>query len=366
VAQQSRESQIRDAGGELMAAKAFNFEKYEPPKTVFGNIFESASPVVFSEQPDHPVPLPDESNMDFVKRAFQNSVEEHILYSPITSATPNHAQEMTASTLSSAMSHIGGYVKSIKTSPNMFGDRIIVSADCVIPEVNETTAPTLQSIGGLRNLSVSTDTAVSTDSIYLMGNGITPLTHTTSNEIRVALEIDTTAGGVNVNFDEIYDTMRNFAPTREEKIKRIVKKAIAGNLRIEVNSRSRIGSVTTTPAEEKARQTLRDMISEKEWRRYITNGFLMVRGQSGKFYQIFIDRSHTIVWENNKRIKELCIVTDNKCPPTDHVITIKVMVELDEQSVWDGANKYGPRVPHLTEGKVISQENLVKRVARVA
>ena len=96
-----------------------------------------------------------------------------------------------------------------------------------------------------------------------------------------------------------------------------------------------------SPQELKARQALRDLITEKEWRRYAIYGFIMVQGASGWWYQISADRTHTVVREKGERVGEICIVTDKACPPTDHVLTIKALIDLDEQAAWDGANVYG-------------------------
>ena len=113
---------------------------------------------------------------------------------------------------------------------------------------------------------------------------------------------------------------------------------------------------TLDPKEIKARETLRDMISEKDWRRYITNGFIMVQGQKdfmpidartekarslkGQFwYQIFGDK-RVQVFCNNINIGELCIHSDQVCPPSDHTINMKVLVELDEMALWKEANFY--------------------------
>lgn len=93
-----------------------------------------------------------------------------------------------------------------------------------------------------------------------------------------------------------------------------------------------------SPSELKARSTLRDLISEKAYRRYLINGFIMVKGKSGRYYQIFSDQRHTKVYENEKCINEICIHTNSLCPPTDHVINLKMLVEFDEQEVWDGGN----------------------------
>ena len=92
------------------------------------------------------------------------------------------------------------------------------------------------------------------------------------------------------------------------------------------------------PQEQKARDTLRDMISEAQYRRYITNGFIMVKGpKTGRGYQVFMDHYiHRIqVWENGKHINNICIHTDRhqNCPPTDHVINMKIRIECDEESL---------------------------------
>ena len=42
----------------------------------------------------------------------------------------------------------------------------------------------------------------------------------------------------------------------------------------------------------------------------------------------------------DKFIKELCIRVDEGCPPTDHVLALKIMIEQDEQEVWKGSNVY--------------------------
>ena len=150
-------------------------------------------------------------------------------------------------------------------------------------------------------------------------------------------------GGFLEKFDERYGYYGGMCTNEEfnEALVSVVKRRnrIVGSF----SSDGYRSIVRVTPAEIRARQTLRDLVTEKEWRRYLTNGFVMALGRSGKVYQIKSDRSHTIVWENNRKVKELCIVADEKCPPTDHVLTIKLMVELDEKAVWAGANKHNIR-----------------------
>jgi hypothetical protein len=109
--------------------------------------------------------------------------------------------------------------------------------------------------------------------------------------------------------------------------------------------------VKITPSELKARETLRDMILESEYRRYITNGFVMVKAiQSSRWYQIFNDRQKINVYEDGKKVCSLCIHTDDSCPPTDHIINMKLLAEIDEEKIWASANSYpvdNYKVPYL-------------------
>lgn len=113
--------------------------------------------------------------------------------------------------------------------------------------------------------------------------------------------------------------------------------------RHQIRSGSKSISASISPQEQKARDCLRDMISESEWRRYVTNGFIMVKGTRG-FYQIFQNTSERIrFYKDNKHIHNLCIHTDASCPPTDHVVNIKIMVECNEDALWTGeANVHSP------------------------
>lgn len=91
-------------------------------------------------------------------------------------------------------------------------------------------------------------------------------------------------------------------------------------------------------AEQKARDTLRDLISEADWRRYVTNGFIMVRGESGKWYQIFRGGEGNVrIYQGGKLFGSVCIHSLD-CPPTDHVIAMKMLVEFDEDAVISEGN----------------------------
>lgn len=146
-------------------------------------------------------------------------------------------------------------------------------------------------------------------------------------------------GTIVVNGDGTYQWMVQGAPPTKSAM---VREAIRKNLVAERRRRA-VGLPAQASAEElKARETLRDMISENEWRRYLTNGFIITKGQSGKWYQIFHQYHERIrVYEAGKHTETLCIHSDQECPPTDHVINMKILAEVDEATLWKSANKHG-------------------------
>jgi hypothetical protein len=85
-----------------------------------------------------------------------------------------------------------------------------------------------------------------------------------------------------------------------------------------------------------ARASLRDMLSEADWRRYVTNAFILTKGKSGLWYQLFADH-RVVVYRKGVKIASICIHSSG-VPPTDHVINLKLLVEFDEHQVWAGGN----------------------------
>lgn len=163
------------------------------------------------------------------------------------------------------------------------------------------------------------------------------------NNIRITTTGDATTYTIsyaNLALDEA-----NYLASQKLDLKGLMREAIKHNLLIRSGGKRKSLDLNVTPQELKARDTLRDMISEAEWRRYATNGFLMVKGSkdfskgAAYWYQIFADRSRRVrVYQNGKALKDICIHSDQVCPPSDHVINMKVLVEIDEQAVWSGGN----------------------------
>lgn len=187
-----------------------------------------------------------------------------------------------------------------------------------------------------------------------------------------ALRVIVTNTGTSVNVD--YTTnYANLVPMTPEQKARFAEQQRRSAIRAIIKNNLLIRGGTPhnrhlTPAEVKARNTLRDLVTEAAWRRYIANGFLMVAGRrdfiaptglAGPFeYQLW---AHQIpqVYKDYKRVAALCIHSDYNVPPTDHVINIKFLVEFDELSVWKGANVREPMTRHR-EQKVF--QNLLGRI----
>jgi len=93
--------------------------------------------------------------------------------------------------------------------------------------------------------------------------------------------------------------------------------------------------------EKHALESLREMITEGEWRRYLKRGFITAKGASGKEYQIFRGRWHSKVRLAGKIVAEICShISDDKVPPTDSVIAFKTMIEADESEFERIGNVY--------------------------
>ena len=109
--------------------------------------------------------------------------------------------------------------------------------------------------------------------------------------------------------------------------------------------RVKIGSIHIViphiPSEERAINTLREEISETDYRRYIARGFINVPGASGRVYQIFRRNPHVKVWLRGTLVEEICIVIqDSRVPPTDKLIAFKTMIEADEEQFRKFGNVY--------------------------
>ena len=95
-----------------------------------------------------------------------------------------------------------------------------------------------------------------------------------------------------------------------------------------------------------SRQTLHRVIGDDKFRNFMRNGFVTVRGKSGKSYQIFPGHGVTTVWFCGKMVEKLCVIMAGNFPPTDSLIMRYLLILNNEDQFRSLANVSGPSVPY--------------------
>lgn len=109
----------------------------------------------------------------------------------------------------------------------------------------------------------------------------------------------------------------------------------------------------------RARATLRRVIGDEKYRRFIKHGFVAVQAASGKVYQLFPGHEMTKVYVNGKLTEKLCVVLSGDFPPTDSLIMRYLMVLNDEDDFRSRANRWGASNTPLTAPGQPDQRPLV-------
>lgn len=81
----------------------------------------------------------------------------------------------------------------------------------------------------------------------------------------------------------------------------------------------------------RARETLRRIVGDDRFRRFLKNAFIHVRGKSGKSYQIFTGHGMTNVFENGQQVERLCVVLDGDFAPTDSLLMRYLLILNSEE-----------------------------------
>lgn len=89
-----------------------------------------------------------------------------------------------------------------------------------------------------------------------------------------------------------------------------------------------------------ARQTLLRVLGEQDYRKFLKNGFVSVRGKSGLIYQIFPAHGITNVYNRGEMVERLCVVMMGNFPPTDSLIMRYLLILNDEQDFRRHAIKH--------------------------
>jgi len=102
--------------------------------------------------------------------------------------------------------------------------------------------------------------------------------------------------------------------------------------------------------EARARQTLRRVIGEQAFKKFMRDGFITVVPKSGLTYRIYPGHGITEVYDRGIMVDRLCVVLQGRFPPTDSILMRYLLILNDEgefskyavkHTVWqnDGTKK---------------------------
>jgi hypothetical protein len=107
-----------------------------------------------------------------------------------------------------------------------------------------------------------------------------------------------------------------------------------------------------------ARETLRKILGENDYRTFLRNGFVSVRPKSGLVYQIFPSHNITNVYQDGVKIERLCVVLKGDFPPTDSLIMRYLLILNDEQGFRKLAIQHHVVADHKPRENVVKNESL--------
>jgi hypothetical protein len=175
----------------------------------------------------------------------------------------------------------------------------------------------------------STTTEANTNTNWIYENNTTSATDTTTL---------TTAWRVYYDSNGWQKPSGLYVPkTPQERMREIIKSRISPAVHVRNNPLSH----TECERETRARETLKRVVGEAQFRRFLSKGFVTAKGKSGKVYQIFPGHGITKVYYGGKMIERLCVVLPGSFPPTDSVIVRYLLAINNEQMLWSKGIKHG-------------------------
>lgn len=118
--------------------------------------------------------------------------------------------------------------------------------------------------------------------------------------------------------------------------------------------------MTKDVKEIRARETLYRVLGEEKFRSFMRNGFVSVRGKSGKTYQIFPGHGFTKVYQGGQLVERLCVVLSGSFPPTDSLIMRFLLILNDENEFRQLANKHNVFTPAAIKLKQVDLRPLTE------
>lgn len=111
-----------------------------------------------------------------------------------------------------------------------------------------------------------------------------------------------------------------------ERIRQMIRDRMGPAIR---RSRTSL-SIAMDVREERARQTLRRVIGEQAFRKFVRDGFITVVPKSGLTYRIYPGYGITEVYDKGIMVDRLCVVLQGNFPPTDSLLMRYLLILNDE------------------------------------
>ena len=99
-------------------------------------------------------------------------------------------------------------------------------------------------------------------------------------------------------------------------------------------------SVAMDIREKRARQTLRRIIGDQAFKKFLRDGFMTVVPKSGLTYRIFPGHGVTEVFDRGIMVDRLCVVLQGDFPPTDSLLMRYLLILNDEGEFSEYAVKH--------------------------
>lgn len=143
-----------------------------------------------------------------------------------------------------------------------------------------------------------------------------------------------------VQYSSLEDIQAHRAYQAKNRIREIIQKRQAPTV---ITSRKGLRP-TGDLREQRARETLRRIIGDGNFRNFLRTGFVTVKSKrEGLTYQIYPGSDFTNVYQQGKMVERLCVVLLGNFPPTDSLIVRYLMIMNNPKQFRDLAIKHSVR-----------------------
>lgn len=116
--------------------------------------------------------------------------------------------------------------------------------------------------------------------------------------------------------------------------------------------------------EVRARETLRRVIGEDKYNRFLKQGWVSVKARSGLVYRIYPGHGITEVYDKGTVKERLCVVLKGNFPPTDSVIIRYLLILNNEQMFRGKAIKHSVPGGQYQRVQMQPEERSIIEIAR--